>query len=155
MRASDFAGKLRDTVTERELAKKLRALPEEDRFTFILEMLDVNLLVALELANACLRRKDLLARLLEHGLAQVRDLSTIKYWLEHLMPRLGVRRVIGLLRAQLDAHPFGVGSALYHLLGYVNKDDTVAVDAFRELCHEASRKGLRLPDLRGLFDTVG
>jgi len=155
MHAIDYAEKLRDTATERELAKKLRSLPEEERFAFILEMLEVNLLVALELASACLRRQDLLTRLLEHGLAQVKDLSTIKYWLEHLIPRLGVRRVLGVLREQLDAHPFGVGSALYHMLGYVKKDDTNTVDAFRELYDEASRKGVRLPDLRGFFNKHG
>ena len=155
MHAIEYADKLRDTATERQLAKDLRALPEEDRFGFILEMLEIDLLVALKLANACLRRRDLLTRLLEHGIARANDLSIIKHWLEHLVPRLGAKRVIAVLREQLDAHPFGVGSALYHMLPYIQKEDTAAGSAFRELYTAASQKGVRLPELHGFFRDLG
>ncbi|HTU93126.1 MAG TPA: hypothetical protein VMF69_23800 [Gemmataceae bacterium] len=151
MHATDYAYKLRDTLTERELAKQLRNLSEEERYAFILEMLDVHLLVALELANGCLRRRDLLTRLLEVGLSRVKDLSSITVWLERIVPRLGVRRVLEVLSSQLDLHPFAVGSALYFMQGYVKKENAVDVDAFHQLYEKAQQKGIRGPDLSGFF----
>jgi hypothetical protein len=152
MQATDYADKLRDTVTERELAKQLRTLPEEQRYAFILEMLDVHLIVALELANSCLRSRDLLTRLLEVGLTRVKDLSGINVWLERLVPRLGVRRVLEILRRQLDTHPFAVGSALYFMQGYVKKEDSPAIRAFQQLYETTKQKGVRVPDLCAFFN---
>lgn len=153
MHAIDYADKLRDSPTERELTKQLRSLPEEERYAFIVEMLDVQLSVALELANKCLRRRDLLIRLLETGIARVKDLSTIKYWLDELIPRLGVRRVIQILREQLDEHPFGVGSSFYFVLSHVNRSDQESMDAFHSLYELAKAKDVpHLPDLRSFFD---
>lgn len=155
MHATDFADKVPDTATERELAKQLRTLPDDERFAFVLEMVNVDLVVALRLANACLQQREQFQRLLEHGLARVKDLSAVDLWLNAVMPRLGVPRVLAVLREQLDAHPFAVGSALYFLQGYVKKEDTAAVAAFRELYEAASQKGGRLPDLRGFFQSAG
>ncbi len=155
MHAADYADKVPDTATERELARHLRMLPDDERFAFVLEMVDVDLLVALRLANASLQEREQLQRLLEHGLTRVKDLSMIDLWLRAVVPRLGIGRVLAILREHLESQAFAVGSALYFLRGYVKKEDSLAVSAFRELCDAASEKGLRLPDLRGFFQTTG
>lgn len=140
MHAIEYKDKLRNSVTERELAKELRKLPEEERFAFIVEMLEVKEPVAHELANACLRRHDLLTRFLEVGLARVKDLSRVRDWLEALMPRLGYRGLCRVLRENLQSYPFAVGSSLYFMLGFLDRKDPSAVAALIDLWEAAKNQ---------------
>jgi hypothetical protein len=111
---TDFAGRTRDPKWEAELARWLRTLSENERMTFILEMLDVQFIVALQLAHKCLTERESFVRLLELGVKTANAFS-IKFWLNCTVPRLGFRRSVRLLRRFLAPYPEGVGKALYYL----------------------------------------
>src|SRR5438046_1377206 len=102
LKIEDYAGKHLSSKQERELADKLRKLPEEERYAFIQAMLPHNLLLGLYLANACLRQKSYFEVLLHQGL-QTADASSIRIWLETVMSRLGTRRVVALLTDALES----------------------------------------------------
>jgi hypothetical protein len=154
MHAIDYADKLRNTNIERDLAKRLRASAEEERFAFISEMLDVHVIVALELANTCLRDRDLLKRFLEQGLARVKDLSSIDLWLKYLIPRIGIRGVIAVLRENLDDHPIPVASAVYFLPRYIKEEDASGATSFQDFYEATKEKGERVPELQKFFQRL-
>lgn len=111
-RPVDYAGRVRDPAWERELVDWLRSQPEAARLRFIEEFLDIQVVVALQLANRCLTERPSFEALLERGL-RAADAGSIKYWLESLVPRMGIRRVFRLLGRDLDSNPEGVAKALY------------------------------------------
>jgi hypothetical protein len=122
LQVKDYIGKLRDTKHERELRLLLGKQPEEERFQFIQELLSYDLLVGLKLAQTCLQKEQFFERILEQGL-QTADASTLKFWLECVVPRLGMRRVIALLTQKLETDVVAVTKALYWLPRLLPKDD--------------------------------
>lgn len=141
LNVTDYAHRRRGSVWERELARELRQLPEPERFQFIAELLKHNP-VALKLANSCLRERRYFEQLLRHGL-DTADARSIESWLECVVPRLGFKRVIALLLAEMDRNTQAVDQAIYYLRGFAPYHDSRAWHALQELIALVASKGGR------------
>ncbi|MGH9839003.1 MAG: DUF433 domain-containing protein [Blastocatellia bacterium] len=139
LKVEDYVFRRRDSVWERELARQLRELPEAERFEFINEFLNHTLL-GLMFANKCLREPKYFKQLLYRGL-ETADASSIKEWLECVVPRLGFNRVIAILREEVERDPQAVDKAVYWMHGFVPDGDPEARQALRELVALVASKG--------------
>ena len=110
----DYAGRVRGSVWEQELAQKLRLEPETDRFEFLSDLLVSNQFVALDLARKCLSENRSFELLLDRALLEANS-SGIRHWLECVVPRLGIRRVIAHLHERMDENREAVRRAKYWL----------------------------------------
>src|SRR4051812_47643494 len=110
----DYASRVRDSKWERDLARELRKVPENERLEFVKELAVANPAVALILARKCLADKHSFESLLDQAINEANS-SGIRYWLEAIVPRLGIRRVVAHLRRQSFANPEGVAQAAYWL----------------------------------------
>jgi hypothetical protein len=119
--AGDFKGKPRNPQWERELLDWLRRQSEEARFVFLMDLMKYQEIVALQLAHKSLTSRSSFIRLLEFCVAK-RDASSIKYWLDSIVPRLGFRRSVDNLLRLSASEKSGVANALYWLPRYVNSD---------------------------------
>jgi hypothetical protein len=128
---TEFAGRARDSRWERDLARELRRHPEPERFRFIEEFLDHNIVVALELARRCLTQRTHFELLLKRGVFQA-DARSIRYWLEAIVPHLGFRRVVAFLREQVSVDRGAVERAIYWLPTFEHEPG-YSVEAIREL----------------------
>lgn len=144
MEIEDFVIRPRDSVRERELARRLRELPEEDRFTFIYNVLDEDPEVGLMLASACLRDKKYFQAILSHGL-KTGGAGSIELWLKCVIPKLGFRKVLQSVTDKLSSEPKGVEKAAYWLWVLRPKDDEAARERLLKLNDLLHEKGLRTP----------
>jgi len=112
--ARDYAGRVRNSVWEQELAQELRRHPESERLEFIADFAFANVVVALELARRCLSENKSYEVLLRQALMHA-DPSGIRHWLQCVTPRLGFRKVVRYLRESKAHHPEGVEKAKYWL----------------------------------------
>src|SRR5262245_33521499 len=128
--ADDYKGKRRNPQWERELLAWLRQQSEEARFVFLMELIKYQEVVALQLAQKSLESRASFVRLLEFAVTR-RDASSIKYWLDCIVPRLGFRRTVDNLLRLSASDMKGVANALYWLPRYANSD--VDQDKLREL----------------------
>ena len=119
----------------RELAASLRQRSESERFEFIQCLLSRQPVLALQLANACLRERHYFDALLQQGF-QTADASSIQFWLEAIVPRLGARRVLAALEVLVDTDPDAVDKALYWLPRFVPKEDMEARMQMQHLTRE-------------------
>ena len=128
----DYVRRPRDSVWEKDLARQLRLCSEEDRFAFLSDLLVAQPVVALDLARRCLKAKASFEALLESGVRQA-DASSIRYWLECVVPHLGFRRVVQVLRNLRGEFPDGVGYAVYWLPAFsrIQGFSRDAVDSLR------------------------
>lgn len=110
----DYAERVRDSRWERDLAQELRKLPERERLEFVSDFALANPAVALDLAKKCLTQKQSFELLLDQALDNSSS-SGIRYWLESIVPRMGVRRVISHLRRRANSNAEGVARAAYWL----------------------------------------
>lgn len=135
--ASDFQGKSRDPQWERELRDWLLQQPEEKRFEFLMELVDYQVTVALQLAHKSLERRESFVKLLEFAVSHC-DASTVKYWLDAIVPRLGFRRTVDNL-VRLSSHEVkGVSKSLYWLPRYATSEaDQIKLT---QLIHAVSEK---------------
>lgn len=140
----DFVTRPRDSVRERELARRLRQLPEEDRFTFIRTLIDKDLVVGLLLARNCLRDRKYFETILDLGV-KTADASFIKLWLQCVIPPLGFRRVVRLVTRKLATEPHGVEKAAYWLWVMRPYSDPTALQGLTQLNHLLREKGLMTP----------
>jgi hypothetical protein len=154
MHAIEYAEKLRDTNTERDLAKNLRAMPEDERLAFILEMLDVHHMVALDLSNSCLHNRQLLETLVEKCIAKWQDVSAPGVWLEKLLPRLGFKRTVAILQESIDACPTAVAGAIYFLLRFAANEDEVSQRSFDNLFEMAMNKSSAIPAMQSHYEQL-
>jgi hypothetical protein len=115
--ARDYADRIRDSRWENALAKELRLYPEDERFEFLLELLPAHGAVALDLAQRCLTNVANFEALLTIAV-ETADPSGMVYWLRCVMPRLGFRRVVRLLKELRAQYPEGVERAVYHLSSF-------------------------------------
>lgn len=121
LQAEDHLDAYRDGRRWRDLRRALRVLPEPERLAFILRMMDFHPKLGWALANACLRRRDLVERVFRRSFPIVSASSTqMGVLVRQVVPRLGVRRVVQILFAELDAHPDAVSAALYFLPRHIN-----------------------------------
>jgi len=96
------------------LSHQLRKHPESEKLVFLVDFVDINPLVALDLARKCLSHRKSFETLLEKALSEA-DRSVMKYWLECIVPRLGFRRVVQSLQARIRSNAEGVARAVYWL----------------------------------------
>ena len=144
MQIDDFVIRPRDSVRERELARRLRELPEEDRFTFIHKLLDKDPDVGLMLASACLRDKKYFEAILSHGL-KTAGAGSIEIWLKCVIPKLGFRKVLQSVTDKLSSEPKGVEKAAYWLWVLRPKDDESTRERLLKLNDLLRENGLRTP----------
>ena len=141
MQAEDYVTRPRDSVRKREVAKRLRQLPEEERYEFVRTLLDKDYYVALVFATACLRETRYFAALLDHGFK-----TTPQYiddWLKCVVPKLGFRKVVYLVMSRLPAEPKGVELAAYHLWRLRPEHDQRAQKLLMKLNALLRKNGLR------------
>lgn len=144
MQIENYVSRPRDSVREREIAAKLRQLPEEERFKFISDLLAKDLVVGLMLASACLRSRKYFEAILDRGL-KTADASYMKLWLKCVIPRLGFRRVVSMVTNRLDTEPKGVEHAAYWLRGMVPRNDPASIKALSRLIDLMRKKGMVTP----------
>ncbi len=129
----------RNSVTERNLKTWLRSLSEDERFQFISACLDysgcTNERFALQLAISCIRRKKDSLAILRRGMS-TSDASTIKFWLDFAIRKLGAKAVIREIASRIDTQPNMVHKALYWLPSLVPKSQSKAWVQLKKLCQE-------------------
>jgi hypothetical protein len=132
LKVEDHIADIRYEELRKNFARHLKEYPEEDRFKFIKAALPYDALGALKLANSCLRRREYFVELFEQGLHEA-DASSILMWLECLVPRLGVMRVLNILSDKLNTEPKQVRKAIYWLPKFIKREDTKAAPSFHTL----------------------
>jgi len=97
---------LADDKVLRMAARQLRLTPEEERFHVISRLLDdpSNIGAVLHLANRALRKKEYFEYIFDRCLER-QHWRWVSLCLTSVAPRLGIHRVVDVLRAHLDAHP--------------------------------------------------
>jgi hypothetical protein len=112
-----------------------------------MELVDVHLIAALEIAGRVLKDRKYFCLMLELGLRDS-NASTIKHWLNCVEPHLGTRSLIGQLQLMLDENPDGVSRAVYFVKQMVRAGDTRAEESLIALVSELQRRGiLRGPNI--------
>jgi hypothetical protein len=137
---SAYAAGPRNSVRETQFARDLRALPECERHRVLASLLAHDPVVALTLANRCCRQRPvfeaMLRRCLEEG-----DLSAPRIYLKYIVPRLGVRRVVGLVRRTMNEFRLGTDSTIYHL-GWLRGRSRREREAIGRLAKDALLAGI-------------
>jgi len=118
---SDYMGRPRNPKWERELLIWLQHQPEHVRFTFLMDLMKCQEIVALQLSHKSLNSRDSFVKILEFAVNS-RDASSIRFWLETVVPRLGFRRTIDNLLRLSASNMAGVSKALYWLPRYATSD---------------------------------
>jgi hypothetical protein len=118
---SDYKGRARNPQWERELLDWLRHQPEDTRFEFLMDLINHQESVALQLAHKSLEARKSFIKLLDFAISN-RDASSIKFWLETVVPRLGFRRTVDNLVRLSATKKDGVAKALYWLPRYATSD---------------------------------
>jgi hypothetical protein len=135
----------RDSTQDRDLKKWLRSLSDEERFGFISACLDSRGRDAegraLDLATSCISNPSDAKTLVARGLTNP-DASTIKWWLEFGISKLGGEKLIGQIAALLYSNPSTVDKALYWLPMLLPADQPKAVSSHRALRDQAVQKGI-------------
>ena len=136
--AIDFKNRNRDPEWEQELLDWLRLQPESQRKSFLLELVNYQVLVALQMANKVLQSRESYVDLLEYSVRTC-DASSIRYWLESLVPRLGFCRSVDVLSRLARSCPAGVHKAYYWMdrLASSSKDEAKLLEL--RLAMEKSR----------------
>lgn len=113
-RVEDYRDRRRDPAWERQLVRALRQETEAFRLQFIGDLLDARVPLALVFAQKCLAERRSFEALLHRGLREA-DASSIRFWLECVVPRLGFRRAVRLLNESGPDERAGVEKARYWL----------------------------------------
>lgn len=128
----DYMRRPRNSKREHELARELRQLPEEVRFSVIEEFIQFNLLMGLKLAYVCLQNPKYFRQMLDMAL-DTADASSIQHWLDCVVPKLGFRRVMYVLSKKIKAQPTQVDHALYFMGKFLSSEDSVALRYLEDL----------------------
>jgi hypothetical protein len=118
----DYVERAQDGVWDAALAVRLRAEPEEVRAEFLSRVLVHQERVEkgkgrwFDLASLLLTSHASYKRLLRDGLA-VANAQSIKQWLEFCVQRIGMRRVVHVLREEDASRPEAVNITTYWLPG--------------------------------------
>jgi hypothetical protein len=148
-----FVNYPRDKARENTLKRELRLLPESERFAFIQKCFDITGYriggLGLILTNSCLQSKSYIIPLLEKGLIAA-DASTIKFWLEFTVTKLGERKTFAILFDLLETKPEVMGKALYWLPSLLKTESEMLAELLRlKTLAEAkvvTRKSVIIPD---------
>lgn len=117
----DYKARPRNPQWERELLDWLRLQPEDVRYAFLMELMEHQEIVALQLAHKSLKSRESFIKLLEFAVSNT-DASSIKFWMETIVPRLGFRRTADNLARLSASKRSGVAKALYWLPRYAASD---------------------------------
>lgn len=137
----EYRGKLRDTKLENDLTKFLRCSDEEKAFAFLMKLVDIHLIAALEIAGRVLKDRKYFCLVLERGLRDS-NASTIKHWLNCVEPHLGTQRLIEQLQLKLNDYPDGVSRAVYFVKQKIDVGDTLARERLNVLVSELEIRGI-------------
>jgi hypothetical protein len=118
---SDYKGRSRDPHWERELLDWLRHQPEAVRLAFLTDLVNYQEIVALQLSHKSLEARESFVTMLDFAISN-RDASSIKFWLDAVVPRLGFRRTVDILLRLSASKTEGVAKALYWLPRYAASD---------------------------------
>lgn len=118
----DYVNLSRGSISERELLKELRKLPEPERFAFVSELLPHNEILGLDLATRCLSKREYFEAVLDWGMDRG-DASSIRYWLSCVIPKLGARRMLRILKEEVSKRPRKVSLTLYWLPSLIGNDE--------------------------------
>lgn len=116
----DYVGRSQDGVWDPALEATLRAEPEEVRAEFLSQVLVLQERAGkgrrywFNIAKSLLTNIASYERLLRDGLT-VADASSVKDWLECSMQRIGMRRVVQILRNEDASRPEAVNLTAYWL----------------------------------------
>ena len=129
-----FVGQLQDSREFKVLLRSMLTMSETERFDVVLKLLDYpdDVNRALKLANHALRSREYFVSLLSLSLERANP-HTMKYWLECIVPRLGLRRTIFYLRHLGDGEKQRVSWALYQLNWMVDSSNQQDVHALEDL----------------------
>jgi len=114
----EYVGLDRGRRDEIELVRMLRKRSEAERWEYVRECLDLDWSVGLGLARRVLSDRGVLCEVLRLGLDRG-DASTVRWWIEAVLPGLGVRRVARELALVYSQKPQQVSNALYWLANLV------------------------------------
>ena len=135
----------RDSIRDRKLKKWLRTLSDDERFAFILECLDYRgyslECFALELATSCIFRKGDAHKIFRKGMVNP-DASSIKFWLEFAIKKLGARTVVEKVASELDSNPDFVDKAVYWLPIILPDTETRQREKVKDLIRIAKKRGI-------------
>jgi hypothetical protein len=120
--ADDYVKVPCDSPRSRDLVRELRKIPEAERFAFVKDLLPLNLILGLDLATRCLSNKEYFKAVLDWGLDRG-DASSIRVWLSCVIPKLGARRVLLILKEEIHKRPKAVSMALYWLPSLIGNDE--------------------------------
>lgn len=139
--ATDYEGRSRDPSWETELRELLSEQPEDVRLSFLLELVNYQPAVALQLMNKTLKSRSSFTTILDYAV-MTSDASSIKYWLDSVVPRLGYRRSIARLEGLLATEPNGVEKAAYWMprLGKSDKETEILKEFQHKLTEATSRR---------------
>ena len=126
----DYARRLRDPKVLIEMARELRKLPQEERYFYIKQIIIRDSLIGMQLSNRCLSSKTMLTEIFRNGL-QSSNASSIKFWLETALPRLGASETVAVLESYARSKPKIVQNALYWLPDMLPENDPKTDD---QLC---------------------
>lgn len=128
----DFAGRPRDSSAETALANELRALEPSQAFRFVWEYVGLDPLVGLELSKRVLRDPRAFEALLARGYREA-DVSSMRWWLEACVARIGARRALRLLANVLDKDPSSVHRCMYQTRFVLVRSDPSLVAELDEI----------------------
>ena len=125
LKLSDYLRRPRESKREKELLRRLREAPEDERFQFVYELLQRDAVMGLLMATGSLRQPRHFEAILEMGF-QKGDASSICSWLACAVPKLGFHKVIRLLDDKMETDPIIVDKALYWMPKFKPQNDPEA-----------------------------
>jgi hypothetical protein len=113
-----LAPRLRDHVLEQEIALELEKISEQERLGFIFELSEQPrngcFAASLDLLRRTIHKRELLIEALVIGL-RTSDSSTIKYWVESIIDKLGPRRTARIIEQEAKVNSMIARKIVYHL----------------------------------------
>jgi len=134
----------RETNRENNLKKTLRKLSDKEREDWTWELIEKTPGWGIEIASTCCRRKPFFEKILEKGL-ETSDVSQIYWWLDCVIPKLGFKKVLFILKDTLEVNPNAVARTLYWLPGFLDRKNKKQLAAYRMLFDLAKTKGIIKP----------
>ncbi|BAY62603.1 hypothetical protein NIES22_26770 [Calothrix brevissima NIES-22] len=110
----EYADEKLDSQQENELLKWVRQLDDEQKFTFVWRVLNANAWQGCKLVKRSQLKPIFLEVILEKGLVYG-DASSVEWWIKAVLPGLGHRRVLEIIKSHIDIAPLCVYKSLYWL----------------------------------------
>lgn len=114
MNPIEFANSKRDSITEQDVLKWIRAQEDVTKFEFIWRVMNVNAGKALVLVKKGQLKPIFLDVILRRGLVYG-DVSSVRWWIESVIEGLGHGKVLKIIKEHMDIAPLCVEKSLYSL----------------------------------------